>query len=327
MIVGVDFGAPRRERDQRRKLVAVWAERVGPRAYRVDASPMNARLLSSDAPGWTARDLVRALIARPARVVGFDFPFGIPAALLRDPGFAEASGFERGAFVEWNAWNAWVARRLPLADPLDFSPFARWRDPAQRAQLWSRRVTDVVVGAQPPLKDRFQATFQMTLLGNAVLAALRASGAYRVSPFEDGEGGELLEVYPGATLRLLGLASYKARPEEAVRLGLAACAEAGLAVDVDPRLIAAAHRYDSGTPASPDHDVADAFVALCTAILYAEGACRPAVEAPSLALEREILAREGAIWVPRRAVTPAVGPVATVSGPSPSTGRRRRHPA
>ncbi len=300
LLVGVDFGAPKRERDQRRKIVAIAAERVGPQSYRVEVAGMNARLMSHKLPGWTARELVDALLERPAGVVGFDFPFGIPVSLLHATDFAASSGHEGGAFVEWHVWNAWVARRLTLADPLDFKPFARWREPAERAGLWSKRATDVAAGAQPPLKDKFQSTFQMTLLGNAVLAALRASGAYRVRPFDAGGEGELIEVYPRATLRAMGLASYKARPEEAIRLGLAACAEAGLAIEVDPRLLAAAHRYDSGTPASPDHDVADAFVALCTAILHSEGASRPAVEASSRALERELLAREGAIWIPRR---------------------------
>ena len=36
MLLGVDLGAPRRARDQRKKLVAIAASRVGPRAYRVE---------------------------------------------------------------------------------------------------------------------------------------------------------------------------------------------------------------------------------------------------------------------------------------------------
>jgi hypothetical protein len=299
VIVGVDFGAPRRARDQRRKLVALAAEPAGPRAYRVAATGMNARVVVDDAPGWTARELVDALLARPARVVGFDFPFGVPDALLADPRFAADVGYPDGAFAGWRAFNAWVARRLPLVDPLDFSPFAPWRDPAARARLWTRRATDVAAGAQPPLKDRFQATLQMTLLGNAVLDRLWTSGRYRVRPFPGGRGaGEVVEVYPGATLRALGLVGYKARPAEAVRVAAAACAAAGLTLDVDRRIVARACRYDSGAPAAPDHDVADAFVALCTALLYAEGACRPAVLPAAGRTPRRVAQREGAIWVP-----------------------------
>ncbi len=47
MIVGVDFGAPQRERDQRRKIIAVAAHPTGWRSYRVDARGMNSRLLAS----------------------------------------------------------------------------------------------------------------------------------------------------------------------------------------------------------------------------------------------------------------------------------------
>ncbi len=299
MIVGVDFGAPRRSRDQRRKIVAVAAHPTGGRAYRVDAGGLNARLWGDDAPGWSARELVDELLARPARVVGFDFPFGVPHALLREPRFAADVGHEGGAFLGWRAFNAWVAQRLPLTDPLDFTPFAAWRAPQERARLWARRATDVAAGAQPPLKDRFQSTFQMTLLGNAVLARLWASRRYRVLPFPGGDGeGEVIEVYPGATLRRMGLVGYKARPDEALRVVVAACAAAGIQLDVDARIPALACRYDSGSSSAADHDVADAFVALCTAILHAEGACLPAVAPDPVGDQPDLRSWEGAIWVP-----------------------------
>jgi len=50
-IVGIDFGAPRRACDQRRKIVAVEAHPVDWRRYRVDVTGMNARLLDRDPPG------------------------------------------------------------------------------------------------------------------------------------------------------------------------------------------------------------------------------------------------------------------------------------
>ncbi len=120
------------------------------------------------------------LLARPARVVGLDFPFGVPHDLLLDPWFAAAVGHREGPFRRWQSFNRFVAGRLPLTDPLDFTPFAAWRDPAARARLWTKRATDVATGGQPPLKDKFQATFQMTLLGNAVLA--RLAGRYPAPP-------------------------------------------------------------------------------------------------------------------------------------------------
>jgi hypothetical protein len=298
-IVGVDFGAPRRGRDQRRKIIAIAAHATAWRCYRIDATGMNARLLANEPPGWSAKELLEELLERPARVVGFDFPFGVPHALLREARFAADVGYKDGAFLGWCSVSWFVAQRLPLADPLDFAPFAAWRDRAERARLWTKRATDVAAGGQPPLKDRFQATFQMTLLGNALLSELWESHQYRVLPFSGGRGdGEVIEVYPGATLRAMGLVSYKSRPDEAVRLGIAACAAAGIKLDVDLRLLALCCRYSSGTAKAPDHDVADAFVALCTAILHAEGACRPALAPDPVWPAHRLKEWEGAIWVP-----------------------------
>lgn len=285
MIVGVDFGAPQRARDQRRKIIAVAAHPTGWHSYRIDATGMNARLLANEPPGWTAKELVDELVARPARVVGFDFPFCVPHTLLRDPRFAADVGNKDGAFNGWRSFNWWIAQRLLLTNPLDFTPFAPWRDRAERARLWTKRATDIAAGGQPPLKDKFQATFQMTLLGNVLLSKLWESHHYRVLPFPGGRGaGEIIEVYPGATLRTMGLASYKSRPDEAVRLSVAA----GIKLDVDLRLVALACRYSSGTAKSPDYDVADALVALCTAILHAENGCRP-VLAPDLTWQERLV--------------------------------------
>jgi hypothetical protein len=101
-----------------------------------------------------------------------------------------------GAFIGWRTFNAFVAERLPLREPLDFRPFDAWRSRSDRARLWARRATDTVAGGQPPLKDKFQATFQMTLLGNAVLSRMWESRRYRILPFPGGRGtGEIIEVH------------------------------------------------------------------------------------------------------------------------------------
>lgn len=69
---------------------------------------------------------------------------------------------------------------------------------------------------------------------------------YRILAFPGGRGtGEIIGVYPGATLRQMGLANCKSRPEEAIRLGMAACTAAGVTLDVDPRLRALCCRYSS----------------------------------------------------------------------------------
>ena len=292
-IVGVEFGAPQRARDQRRKIVAIAAQATDWHRYRIDATGMNERLLANDPPGWSARELLDELLARPVRVVAFDFPFCVPAGLLRDEKFAADAGHTQGAFIGWRTFNWFVAERLPLGDPLDYHPFAAWRSRADRARLWTKRSTDVSAGGQPPLKDKFQATFQMTLLGNVLLDRLWQSHLYRVLPFPGGRGaGEVIEVYPGVTLRQMGLSNYKSRPDDAIRLSIAACAAAGITLDVDLRLIALCCRYSSGGK-KPDYDAADAFVALCTAILHAERGCRMAIDG-----DPYIKDLEGAIWVP-----------------------------
>ena len=76
-IVGVDFGAPRRARDQRRNIIAIAAPAVADRHYRVDAIAMNERLLPKDPPGWSARELLDELLTRTVRIVAFDVPFSI----------------------------------------------------------------------------------------------------------------------------------------------------------------------------------------------------------------------------------------------------------
>lgn len=299
MIVGVDFGAPKLARAQRRKIIAVAARLTGPRSYRIDSNGINGRLLSTGPPGWSARELVDELVARPARVVGFDFPFSIPQFLLHDPKFASDSGHP-GPFLGWRPFNDWISQCLPIRDPLDFSPFALWQARAERSRLWTKRATDVATGGHPPLKDKFQVMFQMTLLGNAVLSALRGSNKYHVVPFSEERGdGEVIEIYPGGTLKKLGLVNYKSQPAEAINLSIAACGAAGIKLEVDPGIVALACRYTSGTGKSPDYDVADALVALCTSILYAEGCCYPEL-GPSAAFPEDGIEKwEGVIWLPK----------------------------
>ena len=300
-IIGVDFGAPRRARDQRRKIVAIEARPTAWHRYRIDAVGLNARLVDVNPPGWSARELLGELLQRPAKVVAFDFPFSVPEVLLQDRAFAADVGYSHGPFMGWRGFNSFVDANLKLTDPLDFRPFEPWRRKEDRARLWTKRNTDVAAGGQPPLKDKFQSVFQMTLLGNVLLSQLWESKRYRVIPFPGGSGDEndVIEVYPGATLRAMGLANYKSRPEEAIRLGIGACRAGGITLDIDLRVMAFCCRYNSGGK-RPDHDGADAFVALCTAILYREGECRAAVDG-----ERFPKLTEGAIWVPKLNVTPA----------------------
>ena len=159
-VVGVDFGAPGRARDQRRKIIAIAAHAVADRRYRVDAIGVNERLLAKDPPGWSAKELLDELLTRTVRIVAFDFPFSLPDVLLRDERFAASAGYTHGAFSGWRTFNAFVAERLPLGEPLDFRPFDAWRSRSNRARLWARRATDIVTGGQPPSRTSSRRRFR-----------------------------------------------------------------------------------------------------------------------------------------------------------------------
>ncbi len=181
--------------------------------------------------------------------------------LLRDAAFAAEAGHKHGAFTGWKTFNAFVADQLPLVDPLDFRPFDAWRSRANRARLWVKQATDVAAGGQPPLKDKFQATFQMTLLGNALLARLWESHRYRVLPFPGGRGtGEVIEVYPGATLRQMGLSKYKSQPSEEQSASPSPPAPPrGITLDVDSSGWLPSAAGTARAARSLDYDAADAF--------------------------------------------------------------------
>ena len=86
---------------------------------------------------------------------------------------------------------------------------------------------------------------------------------------------------------------YKNQPAEAIAVLFQACAAVGITIEADAEVLRACRDYSSGG-ATPDHDAADALVALCTAILYREGECRAAIG--GFPADHRI---EGAIWVPR----------------------------
>jgi hypothetical protein len=179
-MLGVDFGAPQRARDQRRKIIAIAARPTDWRRYRIDATGMNGRLLAKDPPGWTATELLDELLANPVRIAAFDFPFCIPDALLRDEKFAADAGYKDGAFRGWRSFNGFVAQRLPLADPLEFRPFDAWRLRADRARLWIKRATDVAACGQ--IADRAVTAGGSASCGCSRVSATRSWMPPRASP-------------------------------------------------------------------------------------------------------------------------------------------------
>ncbi len=287
LVLGIDFAGPASARDQRRKILAVAAERTGPRRFAVRAAGFNARLVRAP-PGWTAEELADELTSGQTTpsVVGADFPFCVPRELLERPSFAGALGLAR-PFGTWSAFNSAVSRRLPLACPIDYSPFRRWR----RKSLWLKRASDRASGAHAPLKDRFQVLFNMTLLGNAFLARLERSGHYDVVPFHSRGRAQVIEVYPGHAMRALGVPGYKRAPAQAIDAALRHLERCRMSLELDRVVRDACVAYDSGRGATGDHDAADALVALCIGVLHREGLAREVVGTPAGA--RDV---EGAIW-------------------------------
>jgi hypothetical protein len=291
-LIGVDFSGPRSAARQRQKTIALAADRLAPGHYRIASGDFNARLQErTQQPGWTAEELAAALTGDwPAYVVGFDFLFSIPRELLQSASFARAAGAAR-AFRSWEAFNRFVAEELPLRPPADYFPFAAWRSKL----FWKPRATDRAAAANPPLKHMFQVLFNMTLLGNALLAALASSGRYAVVPFQSpGIGGAAIEVYPGLTMRRLGWRAYKRDPKRAIACLLDACAERGVTLELDAEVRAFCETYRTAHGEDLDPDASDALIALVTAILYREGHCEEVVPPGSQALKKV----EGAIWAP-----------------------------
>jgi len=143
--------------------------------------------------------------------------------------------------------------------------------------------------------------FDMTLLGNALLAALAASGRYRIRPFmAEGSTNEVIEIYPGITMRGLGFRGYKRDPVGAIATARAHLAARGIAVTLDPALRRFCEEYTTASPPARDPDASDALIALLTAILHREGQTAEILPAEAAAL-RPI---EGAVWGLRADTSP-----------------------
>lgn len=287
LVVGIDFGGPAKAGQQRRKIVSVAAKRIHPKRYEVTPESLNARLLASP-PGWTALELAEALIGstEPMRLVATDFPFSLPASLLNSVSLAELAG-HAGAFQTWKRFNEAVQSRLPLTCPVRFEAFGAWRN----KEYWVKRATDTASGAQPPLKHQFQVLFNMTLLGNAFLARLEASGRFDVAPFQRRGRPSVVEVYPGHAMRKLGVPDYKHAPGKAIDALLRHMRSVGVEMTVAAEVRATCESYDSGGAHTNDFDAADALVAAGIAALCCEGLAIEVLGDPGSA--RDI---EGAIW-------------------------------
>jgi hypothetical protein len=300
VVLGVDFAGCRTEGQQRRKIIAIEGKKVGSGRYSVVPAGLNARLAPTASPGWTAEEFARTLAATPRVRVAADFPFALPEALLLSQEFSALSGRDK-AFRSWIDYASFLSGRIPLAPPIDLDSLRGWKDPSRRAVLWAKRATDIEAGAHPPLKDRFQVLYNMTLLGAAFLHRLREEG-FAVLPFDTLKEQAVLEVYPGLAMRRLGRRDYKRNPAAAISAMIDHCSELGVAIELHADVRRFCESYNTGSGSSPDPDGSDAFIALCQGILHLEGLATEVVRADCARQEQ----LEGVIFCsPEAALTPA----------------------
>ncbi|HXZ53178.1 MAG TPA: DUF429 domain-containing protein [Burkholderiales bacterium] len=178
-ILGVDFtSAPRRAKP----IVVAHAELAG-----------GALRLAALEPLYGFADF-EALLARPGPWVGgFDFPFGLPAELVRDLGWP----------ARWPALVEHCARltRAELRRVLD--AYRAARPPGRK---YAHRATDGPAGSSSPMKLVNPPVALMFREGAPRLAAagLRIPGLARGDPSR-----VALEAYPGLLARAVTRASYK----------------------------------------------------------------------------------------------------------------------
>ena len=223
-IIGVDFGVPRRAGDQAKKIILIEAKKRSGRRYSIEPTERNERLVRpSGGNGWRERrrgwtmDELRDSLCHDSDITAaaFDFPFSLPIELLRDRSFAQSVGVNE-AFTTRAAWQAWVADKMPLifdgekasSGMLGWHQFDAWRD----TKFWISRTTDKATCASPPLKDKFQSVFNMTIAGASLLHSMAKSG-YREQLSSLQQGRAVFETYPREVASRLGFTgSYKQQP-------------------------------------------------------------------------------------------------------------------
>ncbi|HMA89481.1 MAG TPA: DUF429 domain-containing protein [Burkholderiales bacterium] len=178
-ILGVDFtSAPRRAKP----IVVAHAELAGGALHLVALEPL------------VDFNAFEALLARPGPWVGgFDFPFGLPAELVRDLGWP----------ARWPALVAYCARltRAELRRALD--AYRAARPPGRK---YAHRATDHPAGSSSPMK---LVNPPVALMFHEGAPRLAAAGL-RVPGLARGDRGRVaLEAYPGLLARAVTRASYK----------------------------------------------------------------------------------------------------------------------
>ena len=179
MILGVDFtSAPRRAKPITVAVGALAGLRLA--VERVE------RL-----PDFAAFD---ALLARPGPWIGgFDFPFGLPAELVRDLGWP-------------GTWRALVAHCAALSREELRRTFDAYRATRPAGRKYPHRKTDIPAGSSSPMK---LVNPPVALMFHEGARRIAASGAH-VPGLADGDRLRIaLEAYPGMLARRITRASYK----------------------------------------------------------------------------------------------------------------------
>jgi hypothetical protein len=167
-----------------------------------------------------------------AEAIGLDFPFALPLP------FAET--LLEGPFPGEGWWA--LARRLEkLSRPDYLMALQDFRE--KHGEIL--RATDERAGAFSPLHRVSPDLGPMTYHGVRMIAEDRSR--YAIRPFESAKGRLLLEVYPGALLRRLGLSVRDEAAREATVDALQALPQWSVAMDAEQRkrCVASPHAVDA----------------------------------------------------------------------------------
>jgi hypothetical protein len=293
-IVGVDFGVPRRAGEQAKKIILIEAKKRSDESYEILPKGRNARLVAGIADcsinrsrnrsvdrgthwrdrrsGWTMEELRDSLVGDDlVAVAAFDFPFSLPTEILEDVVFANAVG-RAEAFGTRAAWQDFVASKMPLtfngtqanSVMVGWPFFDPWRNP----KFWIGRSTDKATRASPPLKDKFQSVFNMTIAGASLLSAMSDDG-YQLKIDDLRPGRAVLETYPRQVAANLGfVGSYKQQPLACFDFVIQSLGQRGIDLRFDPAVEHFCRQYQTG---DADHDGVDAFLCLIAAIFFDQG--------------------------------------------------------
>ena len=296
-LIGVDFGVPRRAGDQAKKIILTEAVKCAEAHYKILPEGRNARLVRSPGSDWRSRrrgwtiDELRDSLCDDDSVTAaaFDFPFSLPNQLLNDPQFSGLVGY-KSAFKTRGSWQSLVAQKLPLqfdgtkaaARLIGLEFFDVWRG----TEFWIPRATDQATNASPPLKDKFQSVFNMTIAGASLLHALVQSG-YQEKLDNLRQGRAVMETYPRVVAARMGFEdSYKRKSVACLEASVEELSRRGIKLEFDSDVHQFCKTY---TSSDRDHDGVDAFLCLVTAICFDQWQAE---------MCGEVVAEEGGIVVP-----------------------------